>query len=161
MQELYGSQNSMELTLLIKSFVGLVTILGVLIFFLFFSSKKKKKRELSNKKVSKKTTINRVDSYVTLESLLNIIKNKKSTTKELAEALNLVIKHHGTIHPKLGLRSHPDFNIYGEIILRICRHPNTSKNVILDFDKALEAKNEEYKKDINDFITKGLNSRGA
>jgi len=159
MLELYGSQNSMEVTLLIKSFIGLVTILGVLIFFLFFFSQKKKK--LSNKKVSKKTTVKKVDNYVTLDSLLKIIKNKKSTTKELSEALDLVIKYHGTIHPKLGLRAHPDFDTYGEIILRICRHPNTSKSVILNFDKALEAKNEEYKKDINDFITKGLNSRGA
>ena len=159
MQELYGSQNSMELTLLLKSFVGLVTILGTLIFFLFFSSKKKK--ESLNNKVSKKSTQKKVDSYVTLESLLKIIKNKKSTTKELSDALDLVIKYHGTIHPKLGMRAHPDFDVYGEIILRICRHPHTNKNIILSFDKALESKNEEYKKDINDFITKGLNSRGA
>ena len=158
MHELLGNQNKMEITLLVKSFLDLVFILAVLIFFLLYLSKKKK--IIQN--VQTKNSLNQKNSDKhSLEYLLKIIKNRATTAQELKETLDLVLKHHGTIHPKLGLRPHPDFNVYGEILLRICRHPNTNKNIILDFDRALEAKNEDYKKDINDFITKGLNSRGA
>ena len=149
----------MDIELLVKSFVGLISILAVLIFFLLYASKKKK--EKLEKNIPKKSTPSTKVSSLSLESLLEIIKDKKTSSKELANTLDLVMKHHGKITPKLGLRPHPDFNIYGEIVLRICRHPNTTKKIILNFDKALEAQNEEYKKDINDFITKGLNSRGA
>jgi len=159
MHELFGTLSSMDITLLIESFIGLVTILGFLLFFLLYVSKKKKK--ILREAVKSKSSLPKNDSFVSLESLLQIIKDKKSTTKELSEALDLVLKHHGTIHPKLGVRTHPDFDVYGEILLRICRHPNTNTKLILNFDKALEAKNEAYKKDINDFITKGLNSRGV
>ena len=146
----------MDIVLLLKSFLGLVVVLALLIFLFFSNSKKKKKVLKESKKREEKG-----NTFESLESLVKVIKNKKSSKDELSEALNKIIKYHGTIHPKLGLRPHPDFDIYGEILLRICRHPNTNKNIILDFDKALEAKNEEYKKEINDFITKGLNSRGA
>lgn len=147
----------MEVTLLVKSFIGLVLLLGVLILFLLYRSKQKKVA----KKREEKAVKSKSSDYMSLEKLADIIRNKKSTKEELKSALDLILKHHGTIHSKLGLRPHPDFNIYGEIVLRICRHPNTNKNIILDFDRALEAKNKEYKKDINDFLTKGLNSRGA
>ena len=146
----------MEITLLVKSFLGLVALLALLIFFLLYNPKaKEKKKQKSSVKQTSHKAIN-----TSLSHLADIIRNKKSTTQELKDALDLIIKHHGTIHPKLGMRPHPDFDIYGEIMLRICRHPNTTKNLILDFDRALESKNEEYKKDINDFLTKGLNSRG-
>ena len=95
-----------------------------------------------------------------LDSLKAIIKRKKTTSKELKEALDLVIKHHGHIHKKLGARSHPDFDIYMDILFSICRHPNTNKNIIINFDKELARLNPEYKAEINDAITKGLNSRG-
>jgi len=146
----------MEITLLVKSFAGLISLLAVLIFFLLYNpkTKEKKRKVIAAQKEEKR------DANTSLPHLVSIIKNKVSTTEELKAALDLVLKHHGTIHPKLGLRPHPDFNIYGEILLRICRHPNTNKNLILDFDRGLEKKNEEYKKDINDFLTKGLNSRG-
>ena len=146
----------MEITLLLKSFAGLVFVLAILIFFLFNNPKAKEKK----RKVKAEAKQEEEKGNTSLPYLLSIIKNKNSTKEELKSALDLIIKFHGTIHPKLGLRSHPDFDVYGEILLRICRHPNTNKNLILDFDRALETKNEEYKKDINDFLTKGLNSRG-
>ena len=157
MQELYGEKSSMEITSLVKSFLGLVSLLAILIFFLLYLSKKQKvvKAKKEQREEHKRALV------TSLDNLLSIIKNRASTSQELKDALDLVIKYYGTIHPKLGLRPHPDFDVYGEILLRICRHPNTNKNIILDFDRALEAKNEEYKRDINDFITKGLNSRGA
>ena len=63
------------------------------------------------------------------------------------------------MHKKLGLRAHPDFDIYMDILFTICRHPNANKDLIIKFDRELEELNSEYKKEINDAITKGLNSR--
>ncbi len=147
----------MDILLLVKSFLGLVVILAILVFVLLKGAKKKKATERV-KPVKREV---KRDEPVSLQKLLAVIKNKKSTAKELSEALDKIIKYHGTIHPKLGVRAHPDFNIYGEILLRVCHHPNTNKDIILNFDRALEAKNEAYKKEINDFLTKGLETRGV
>ena len=148
----------MEVTLLVKSIVGLVVILGILIFiFLYTQAVKKEKKKLKKQSVTKKRED---ESSHSLEDLLEIIRNKRSTTAELKEALDLIIKYHGHIHPKLGVRTHPDFDIYSEILLRICRHPNTSKDIIIKFDRELEKLNPQYVREINDSLTKGLNSRG-
>ena len=149
----------MEITVLIKSVMGLVVILAGLIFLLFYSptSKKQKPSDTPVKDDDPKNEISKID----LDSLRAIIKNKKTESKELKEALDLVLKHHGVIHKKMGLRAHPDFDFYMDILFTICRHPNTSKNIILNFDKELLKLNPDYKSEINDAITKGLNSRGA
>jgi len=147
----------MDMVLLVKSFVGLVGLLAVLVFFLMYSPKQLQKK----KKAVKEKKERFGDDFTSLENLAKVIKDKNSTTEQLQIALDLIIKHHGTIHPKLGIRAHPDFNIYAEVVLRICRHPNTNKNLILKFDRELRGKNKEYDKEINDFLTKGLNSRGV
>jgi len=145
-----------DIILLAKSFIGLVAILGILVFLLFYKPSKAEKKQ----KEVKKAPTKKYDAYESLEDLVAVIRNRKSSTKELQVALDKVIKYHGTIHKKLGVRLHPDFNLYGEILLRICRHPHTNKDLILNFDRELEKKNPDYVKDINDFLTKGLNSRG-
>lgn len=144
----------MEITLLIKSIMGLVVILGLLVFLLFMPSRKKKKVSETSDTPQKK----KINSD--LNSLHSIIKDRKTSTSGLKEALDLVIKHHGVVHKKLGLRPHPDFDIYMDILFTICRHPHTSKDLIVKFDRELEKLNPEYKKEINDAIAKGLNSRG-
>ncbi|MBU1658625.1 hypothetical protein KKG72_06175, partial [bacterium] len=95
-----------------------------------------------------------------LESLKAIIRDKQTSSEKLQETLDLVIKYHGTIHQKLGTRTHPDFDNYVEIIFMICLHPNTSKDIIVKFDRELEKLNPNYVAEINDSLTKGLNSRG-
>ena len=147
----------MELTLLIQSAMGLLVILGILVFLLVLAPKSKKKEtKKSTKVVQTQNTKNKTD----LESIKSIVKNRKSAAKELKEALDLVLKYHGTIHKKLGLRPHPESKIYMDILFSVCRHPNATKDIIRDFDKELERLNPSYKKDINDAITRGLNSRG-
>lgn len=146
----------MDISFLLQVFLGLVVLLGILLYFLIYLPKQLKSKE---KKIKKYIHHKKTD-FRSLHDLTKVIKNKSSTTKELKEALDLIIKHHGTIHKKLGIRSHPDFDIYAEVIMRICRHPNTTKDLIVNFDRELEDKNKEYKREINDFLTKGLNSRG-
>ena len=145
----------MDVVLLVKSIVGLIVILGILIFLFFYSSNKRKAK--TNKKVQKSS---KKRPEMDLKKLIEVIKNKKSSTKELQDALEAIIKYHGKIHPKLGIRAHPEFDIYADIIFRICRHPNTTKELIVNFDRDLEKRNPEYNKEINDALTKGLNSRG-
>ncbi|WP_294967159.1 hypothetical protein [Sulfurimonas sp.] len=147
----------MEITLLIKSILGLVVILAILIFLLFFSSKQKKQAQKAE--ANKASFTQRNSPNTSLDYLVSIVKNKKSTTKELKEALDLVLKHHGRVHEKLGMRSHPDFDVYKDLLFRICRHPNTNKDIVVKFDRELGRLNPDYKKDINEAVTKGLNSR--
>ncbi|MDD5157904.1 hypothetical protein [Sulfurimonas sp.] len=145
--------------LIIYMILGLVVVLAFLMLLLFLSPKKGAVAEQNSNQVSKNyepKIITRTD----LDYLLGVIKNKGTTTKELATVLDLVIKHHGVIAKKLGIRAHPDFDIYVDIILTICRHKNTNKNIVVKFDKELVALNPDYKEEINDAITKGLNSRG-
>ena len=144
----------MDVVLLVKSGIGLLVILAILMVVMIGKPKSK------NKKFKSKPLKSKEKVYSDLKHLRSIIKNKKSSTKELQEALDLVLKYHGTIHPKLGMRAHPDFDIYMEILMAICRHPNTTKDVIIKFDIALEKRNPEYKAEINNALTKGLNSRG-
>ena len=155
----------METELIIKFIMGLVAILAVLLLFLFMETDKEKK-------ISKKTTdieVKSIKEEITqelytiklenLESLVRVIKDKKSDSLRLSETLDLIIKYHGRVHKKLGLRAHPDFNIYVNILFTICRHPNANKDLIIKFEKELLELNGEYKQEINDAITKGLNSR--
>ncbi|MCK4875529.1 MAG: hypothetical protein KAS26_06750 [Sulfurimonas sp.] len=158
----------MDAELIIKAIMGLVAILAILIFLLFLEpddetrGKKPANKEpikepiLESKEITQEPDpIQKTD----LEFLVRIIKNKRADADELSKTLNLIIKHHGVVHKKLGLRAHPDFDIYMDILFTICRHPNANKDLIIKFDRELEELNSEYKKEINDAITKGLNSR--
>lgn len=152
----------MNIELIIQSVMGLSALLAVLLFLLFFTSNssKKKKEVKSNKIVPKKDIPNKENNLPTdFVSLKNIVKNKSSKKEDLRNSLKLIIKYHGTIHPKLGIRAHPDFDRYMDVLFTICRHPNADKDMIVDFDRELGKINPEYKQDINEAITKGLNSR--
>ncbi|MDY0115962.1 MAG: hypothetical protein RBR59_00110 [Sulfurimonadaceae bacterium] len=146
----------MEITLLIKSIIGLVAVLGILLYFLFAPAKKEK-----IKKIKKADIIIENGMKTDLASLASVMRRPTSTQKELEEASRLLLKYHGKFHPKMGLRLHPDFSIYHTILIAICRHKNTTKEIILMLDKELTALNPEYKKEINEAVTKGLNSRDA
>lgn len=142
----------MEIPLLLQSGLGLVFVLAFLIFLLL-SAKKKRVQQSANEVKA----VN--EPVVDLESLKAIIEHKRTTSKELQEALDLVLKHYGVIPSKVGVLYHHDFQIYMDILFSICIHPNTNKKIILGFDKELERLNPEYKVEINEAITRGLNSR--
>jgi len=146
----------MELTLLIQSAMGLLIILGLLVFILVLAPKSKKK-EVAKKAVQEQKTKQKTD----LEYLRSVVKNRTSVADELKKALDMVLKYHGTIHKKLGLRPHPESQIYMDILFNICRHPNANKDIIVNFDKELGKLNPDYKKDLHDAMMRGLNSRGV
>jgi len=157
----------MEAELIIKSIMGLVVVLGLLLFLLFLEprSTKNSQEKLSEIKPSfqeekKEPSGEAQKKELDLTYLVGIIKNKKSDSKKLQYALDAIIKYHGKVHKKLGLRAHPDFDIYIDILFTLCRHPNANKDLIINFDRELEKQNPEYKQEINEAIAKGLNSRG-
>ena len=147
----------MELTLLIQSAMGLLVILGLLVFLLVLAPKSKKKEVKKAKKVVQEQ---KAKPKTDLEFLRSIVKNRQSVAKELKEALDLVLKYHGIIHKKLGLRPHPESKIYMDILFSVCRHPNATKDIIVNFDRELGRLNPDYKKDLHDAMMRGLNSRG-
>ena len=150
---------TMNTLYIIASIFGLFIILVIVVFFIIRSTR-------DDSDIKTDTTVKNVEVAIQkskmphdLESLKKIIRNKKSSAIQLSEALDLIIKYHGEIHPKLGIRAHPEFDNYMEIIIRLCRHPRADSKMVVKFDKELRAKNPDYEKDINDAITKGLNSR--
>jgi len=143
----------MDVSLLIGTILGLVIVLTVLMFILL-KPKKQKKVKKSTISPSKKT-----EKKEDLESLRQIIKNKNSTKEQLTYAVDQVLKNYGKIPEKMGVRLHPKFDIYSEMLVTLCRHSNTSKNIILKFDKELAKMNTGYKSELNDALSKGLNSR--
>jgi biopolymer transport protein ExbB/TolQ len=149
----------METTLLVKWIVILSVLLSILVVFLVYSKNVKKKRKAKEQEKQQKQETKHNYEYPTLKELYKVVRNRKSTAQELKEALDLVIKHYGKIHPKLGMRTHPDFDTYSAIMFTLCRHPNTNKDLIINFDRELEKLNPDYVMEINDALEKGLNSR--
>ena len=140
----------MDVSILIQIGVGLVIVLAILFFIYYFSSKKQIIQKQSNVK-----KVNVVD----LESLKKIIKNKESTTQQLSDAVDLIIKKYGFISRKVESRIHPDFDIYYEIMYKLCSHKNTNKRIILYFDKEMTFRNPDYKKELAEAMQKGLSNR--
>lgn len=155
----------MDIEIIIQSIMGLVALLAILILFLFIApytkEDDKKTLEIKEKddKNQNKIQIEKKVQNTNFDYLIGIVKNKKSSTIKLKETLELIINYHGTIHSKLGIRAHPDFDPYMDVLFTVCRHPNADKDMIINFDKELGKLNPEYKEDIDLAITRGLNSR--
>lgn len=119
--------------------------LVVLLFFLiliFFIGKKKK-----NLKTPQEIQIKQKKE---LKTLVAILQNKETSTKNLEKTLDLIVQDYGRIY---------DFSIYENILLSITHHPRTNKNIIINFDKKLSELNPKYKLQISKAVTDGLNSR--
>jgi len=148
----------MDIIFVLKALAGLVVILTLLIILFIYPNRQKKKAMKKKKNI----TSSAKPSFQkhSLESILSIVKNKKSSQEELSKAIDLLIKYYSKIPAKLGIRAHPDFDIYEEIILRLCHHPHTSKDIILRLDRVLQKENPSYVRELNNALTKGLNARG-
>ena len=146
----------MNLTTTIIIIIVLLVVLFVLMLILVGRPSKKHPVEKKSAPIPSDTPKKRARTF---DELITVLKNKKSASAELDDALQEMIRRYGKITPKLGTRAHPDFDNYMLAIVLICRHPNTTKNIILDFDRELSRRNPAYKRDINNAIQKGLNAR--
>jgi hypothetical protein len=145
----------MDITLIIQFLLGLISLLAVLMFFLLNPFKKREEVILEEKHAEEAKT------DTTLPALIRIIQNPDTSTDKLAAALEMILKYHSTIHPKIEALPHPDFDSYAEILFHIGRHKNINKKILLEFDTKLKKENPSYKKEIDDALMRGLNSRKA
>ena len=151
----------MDIILMFKSIIGLAIILGFLVLTLVVPKKMRQKKEKEEAKRKKAIiSLEAEEDEHSLKKLHAIIKRKASTTEELKDALELIIKYHSIIHKKLGIRTHPDSDIYMDTIFKLCRHKNTNKTITIKFMNDLEKLNPEYKHEIGEAMMRGLNSRG-
>lgn len=147
----------MDKTILIISMMLLLIILLPLVTSLVFSKPAEKK---ATKVPSAPNPPERKKGPRAFEELRRVIKSKKSSTAVLKEALDELLLHYGKIPPKLGIRSHPDFDYYRDILFAVCRHPNIDKDILLAFDRGLREKNSQYRREIDEAVKGGLESRG-
>ncbi len=138
----------MNIVFLLEVGFGLSVLLGLLIFLLVSFR-------------SKRVQINKEEPELDLQSLKAIIEDEKTTSKGLKEALDSVIKYYGVIDGKGGAKTYYNFDTYLKIIFSICLHPNTNKDLIINFEKELRKLNPDYTTEIGDALIKGLNSRGV
>ena len=152
----------MDIGILLQSIGGLFVILVILLFVFILPARKKKKQkeaQAKKEKKEKKAQEKKNKEIPSFDELRARVRRKSTSTQELEETIDLVIKYYSKIPKKLGIRPHPDFDKYVDLIVHLVRHKNTNKNIILKLDKALLEKNPEYKPELNDALTKALNSR--
>jgi len=147
----------MQVTSLVQSIGILAIILVILVILLVFSFRNKAKKAQREKKELNVPIKPEVD-FIKLRKVIN---NKKSTKDELQNAVDLILKYYGKMHDKIGIRAHPDSDVYMVILFQLCRHPNADKKIVLSLNNGLEKQNPTYLKEINDALMKGLNSRGV
>jgi len=151
----------MEIGLLIKFVVGLIVLLMVLVGVFLLPKKISSKNKKNNTKEEKpKQTTKKEEKIPPFDELLAIVKNSSSSTAELNEAIDIIVNNYAKIPPKVGIRSHLDFDKYVKLIVYLVRHKNTNKDLVLKLDKALVKNNPSYKAELNDTLNKALNSRG-
>ncbi len=146
----------MEATQLAQFVVLLVLVLITLVFLLFINPRKKVK--LQKTQVATNDGIKK-EICTTVNCILLVMKNKKSTKEELEEAIGYLLKYHKDIPSKLGIRANPEFEYYKEIFFYLCKHKNATTKLILELDKELSSANPSYKKEINESIARGLEAR--
>jgi len=147
----------MQITSLLQSMGTLVIILVILVILLVLSFRHKAKKAKKKEKEPKAPR----EPIVEFVKLRKVINNKESSKEELQNAVDMILKYYGTMPDKLGIRAHPDSDVYMVMLFQLCRHPNTDKKIVLTLNNGLEKSNPSYSKEINDALMKGLNSRGV
>lgn len=142
----------MSVSPLIISIVVFSILLFILVSILVYTSRVRKRREQLLVEVPE----TRVPTYQELKSIL---KNKNSSYETLEDAIEKIIDYYGDIEPKIAGRQSKDFDRYMELIFIICKHKNTDKKLILNFERDLARMNPQYKKDLDNAVTKGLSFR--
>lgn len=142
----------MDIVFFLEVGFGLTVVLGLLIFWLV---------SIRSKSVQINNEAGKEEPKLDLQSLKAIIENEGTTSQGLKEALDSVIKYYGVIDKKGEVKTYRLFDTYLEIIFSICIHPNTNKDLIINFERELRKLNPDYKTEIEDALIKGLNSRGV
>ena len=142
-----------KLSILIVAFS---IILSLLIFIYIYKPAKARARVRTEKRATKKEK----REVPTFAKLVQKIKMRDTTSEELEKAVRLLLKYYGTIPSKNGIAPSREFKKYAEVIYFVARHPNTTKEIVLFFDKEINAKNPQYHREIDEMLSRGLTARG-
>lgn len=100
--------------------------------------------------------INQEPTPASFQTLQAIVSNQDSSREELQSATEDILHYYGTIPAKVNFVIHPDFEVYAKLIVQICKHPKTDKDLIIFFEKKLQEKNPQYGKEIATVLAKAF-----
>ena len=143
----------MEIDNILLLIIIFAILLAVLVIFYGFKPSKKKPKAAQKSSVKPKVQV------PTFAELLKQVKTKSTSSAQLAEAAELILKYYGTIKDKHGVMPDSDFQRYGEVIFAICSHPNTTKEIVVSFDRELRKRNPQYDREIEEMLNRGLSAR--
>jgi hypothetical protein len=142
----------MDVTTLIISMAVLLGVLLVLVL-VYTSDGKKKKEPTPVKKTEPEAPVKKAPPKLAFDVLEAIVFDRGSSKEVLQEAVEAIARDYGQVHATTLAR-------YTHIIVKLCRHPNTDKRIIVDFDKSLRKQNPNLKIELDMALKKGLDSRG-
>lgn len=126
---------------LILTIVGLLFLLIALVALYVWLGKSKKVIDVTPASIE------------TFESLSEVIINRSSSSRELHHAVEMILKHFGTINAHT-------IGKYKHLLEALCTHPRTDSKLVLQFEKTLRTNNPDYSHDIEKALAVGLASRG-
>ncbi len=145
----------MQVSNLVLLIIAFLIILMVLSFFYVYMPSKK--RSSQSKEEDADVPGERIPTF---DELHTIIKTRDTTTNALNKAVEQTLRYYGTIKPKNGIAPSQDFKHYGDMMFLVAKHPNTTKDIVLKFNKGLTRKNPSYQREIDEMLNRGLTARG-
>lgn len=145
----------MDVTTLILALTGLLGILLVLVLiYIFARAPKEKPQTAAPKSAGKSEAAPRKapEGVPTLDALEAVVFNRSSSKEALRSAVEAIGMHYGKIYATT-------LNRYMRIIMSLCRHPNTDKTILVNFDKTLRQQNPGMRQELEMALKKGLDSR--
>ncbi len=149
----------MQVIQLLILIIAFSLILGFLIFLYVYRPAQKRKAAAIAAAQKKEPDEPGMVGIPSFEQLVSQIKRTASNEVQLRDAAEKILKYYGTIKPKHGVVPDKDFRRYAEVIFAICSHPNTTKELVLMFDRELVNRNPEYAREIDEMLNRGLSAR--
>lgn len=127
---------------LILTLVGLLFLLIVLVALYVGRMRRNAAKEPENTPVVE-----------TFETLVSILKDRKTPTNELRRASEAITQRYPTI-------TGDTIGMYVQLIEILCTHPHTESKTIVQFEKALRSANPRFAEQIRHALAEGLAKRG-
>jgi flagellar basal body-associated protein FliL len=136
-------------------FLLLVVLMGLLILVVVVyvvSGAKKAPVEAVAAPVKAKAPGKRPSSRLTFDAAEAIILDRGSSREDLAAAVDAISRYYAQVHATTLSR-------YSRIIVSLCRHPRTNKDLVVQLDRALQKQSPNLHQELDAALKKGLNSR--
>jgi len=139
----------MDITTLILAMAALLGVLFVLVLLYTSKGRSPKSEPVSPSLQEPYRAAARPRTFDELEA---VILDRKSSKEQLRDASAEIGSRFARVYATtLGRYSH--------IIVALCRHPKTDKDIVVAFDRALREANPNLRQELDAALQKGLNSR--